>query len=245
MTTTAENPSTNHDTYIPTHDHEITAWNNALGRRRTVGHPSMGARALGKRRHFGVLFRGRERHGTPRYGGTKSLGYCRVLFGHRVFVPGDIHHTRRRHRPLRHCAAGYSLPIFARRTGRQVWSTAVGNQSRPLLRLRKVEPNERALAGKSAWIAGLRRDQSDTRQGILPVQWDEKFGLYKICPLWNWSEDQVNNYIQANDVPINPLHAQGYTSIGCTHCTRANKDGGNLRGGRWAGTDKTECGLHK
>lgn len=111
--------------------------------------------------------------------------------------------------------------------------------------LRKVEPNERAVAGKDAWIAGLRRDQSSTRRAVDPIQWDAKFGLYKICPLYNWTEDDVWTYISREGVPVNELHAHGYPSIGCTHCTRAVEEGGDLRDGRWNGFSKTECGLHK
>lgn len=111
--------------------------------------------------------------------------------------------------------------------------------------LRKVEPNERALVGKDAWIAGLRRDQSSTRRSVEPIQWDGKFGLYKICPLYNWTEEDVWTYISQEGVPVNELHAHGYPSIGCTHCTHAVTEGGDLRDGRWSGFSKTECGLHK
>jgi phosphoadenosine phosphosulfate reductase len=111
--------------------------------------------------------------------------------------------------------------------------------------LRKVEPNQRALEGLSAWVAGLRRDQSETRREVAPVQWDAKFGLFKIAPLYAWTEKDVWRYVVANGVPTNPLHDVGYKSIGCTHCTRAVGEGDDLRAGRWAGSDKTECGLHK
>ena len=109
---------------------------------------------------------------------------------------------------------------------------------------RKVEPNGRALAGKAAWIAGLRRDQSKTREAVVPVSWDAEFGLYKIAPLWVWTEEDCWVYVRKNDVPVNPLHAQGYASIGCTTCTRAVAPGEDLRAGRWADEEKTECGLH-
>jgi phosphoadenosine phosphosulfate reductase len=109
---------------------------------------------------------------------------------------------------------------------------------------RKVEPTGRALAGKSAWIAGLRRDQSKTREEVLPVAWDEEFSLYKIAPLWAWTEDDCQTYVRENDVPVNALHDRGYPSIGCTHCTRAVAPGEDLRAGRWADDEKTECGLH-
>ena len=111
--------------------------------------------------------------------------------------------------------------------------------------IRKVEPNARALEGMDAWIAGLRRDQSGTRKSVEPVQWDGQFGLYKLAPLWNWTEEDVWDYIGQNRIPVNPLHAEGYPSIGCTNCTRKVEAGEDLRAGRWSGVDKIECGLHK
>ena len=110
--------------------------------------------------------------------------------------------------------------------------------------IRKVEPNRRALAGKRAWISGIRRDQSKTRTDIDIVQWDEQFGLVKINPLANWTESQVWKYILDNGVPYNVLHDQNYPSIGCTHCTKPVAPGDDPRSGRWQGFDKTECGLH-
>jgi phosphoadenosine phosphosulfate reductase len=110
--------------------------------------------------------------------------------------------------------------------------------------IRKVAPNRLALAGKKAWIAGLRRDQSATRRNIVPVQWDEKFNLYKINPLWDWTEEMVWLYLKAEEVPYNKLHEQGYPSLGCTNCTRAVTSGEGLRAGRWSDSAKTECGLH-
>jgi phosphoadenosine phosphosulfate reductase len=110
--------------------------------------------------------------------------------------------------------------------------------------LRKVAPNEQALKGKRAWITGIRRDQSDTRARIDAVQWDETFGLIKLCPLASWTEDQVWDYAREEDVPVNALHAEGYPSIGCMPCTRPVMPGESLRAGRWAGSAKTECGLH-
>jgi phosphoadenosine phosphosulfate reductase len=110
--------------------------------------------------------------------------------------------------------------------------------------IRKVEPNERALAGKTAWISGIRRDQSKSRTAIEIVQWDEKFGLPKVNPLAAWTESQVWKYIIDNGVPYNELHDRNYPSIGCTHCTKPVMPGEDPRSGRWQGFDKTECGLH-
>jgi phosphoadenosine phosphosulfate reductase len=106
--------------------------------------------------------------------------------------------------------------------------------------MRKVEPLERALGQVDAWITGLRRDQSPGRAGTPKLGWDERNGKWKAAPLADWSEKDVWRYIGEHDVPYNPLHDQGYASIGCTHCTVA----GAGRDGRWAGTDRIECGLH-
>jgi phosphoadenosine phosphosulfate reductase len=110
--------------------------------------------------------------------------------------------------------------------------------------LRKVAPMREALLGFSAYLTGLRRDQSDTRTSTPLVQWDEKFGLLKINPLAAWTEREIWSYIVANGLPYNPLHDRGYPSIGCTNCTRAVAPGEDPRAGRWSGSDKIECGLH-
>ena len=107
--------------------------------------------------------------------------------------------------------------------------------------LRKVTPLQRALDGVDCWVAGVRRAQSSTRAGSPKFAWDERHGLWKAAPLADWSERDVWDYIARNDVPYNELHDQGYPSIGCTHCTKPASAG---REGRWAGQDKTECGLH-
>ena len=110
--------------------------------------------------------------------------------------------------------------------------------------LRKVEPTARALEGFAAWITGIRRDQSSTRKEVAIVEWDAKFGLIKVNPLAAWDETQTRGYLAEHDVPYNPLNDQGYPSLGCTHCTRMVEVGEDPRAGRWAGFDKTECGLH-
>ncbi|HCU99789.1 MAG: phosphoadenylyl-sulfate reductase [Dehalococcoidia bacterium] len=107
--------------------------------------------------------------------------------------------------------------------------------------VRKVEPNHRALESKSAWIAGLRRDQSDGRSDVPIVGWNDRFGLIKINPLACWTEKQTWDYIVKHDVPYNPLLDQGFVSIGCYNCTVPGKQG---RQGRWEGFEKDECGLH-
>lgn len=107
--------------------------------------------------------------------------------------------------------------------------------------LRKVEPNRRALEGRTAWISGLRRDQSEGRANTPIVSWAAKFGVVKINPLANWTEKQTWAYIAAHNIPYNPLLDRGYTSIGCYNCTVPGVQG---RAGRWQGFEKDECGLH-
>ena len=112
--------------------------------------------------------------------------------------------------------------------------------------MRKVEPLQRALAGKKAWITGMRAQQSATRQG-LPVQaFDEGNGLEKFNPLADWTEKEVWAYIKLNNVPYNALHDRFYPSIGCAPCTRAITVGEDIRAGRWwwEQPESKECGLH-
>lgn len=111
--------------------------------------------------------------------------------------------------------------------------------------IRKVEPLKRALGTMKAWITGIRREQSPTRANAPVAEWDHKFGLVKINPLVAWTDRDVWKYITDHAVPYNPLHDQGYPSIGCTHCTRAVRPGEDPRAGRWSGHAKTECGLHQ
>jgi len=112
--------------------------------------------------------------------------------------------------------------------------------------IRKVEPLKRALAGRGAWITGQRRGQAATRGELPEAEQDAVFGLYKYNPLASWSEDDVWHVIRALDIPYNPLHDQGYPSIGCEPCTRAVRPGEDVRAGRWwwESSDSKECGLH-
>jgi len=107
----------------------------------------------------------------------------------------------------------------------------------------KVGQLDRALQGKQAWMSGLRRTESETRQGA-PIVARDLRGLVKINPIANWTDVDVKAYIRDHDVPTNPLLAQGYPSIGCWPCTKPVTDGEEARSGRWAGVGKTECGLH-
>lgn len=109
--------------------------------------------------------------------------------------------------------------------------------------VRKVEQLELALAGKEAWLSGLRRDDSPERAAT-PIVARDRRGLVKVNPIATWTDDDVALYIELHDVPVNPLVAQGYPSVGCWPCTQAVADGDDKRAGRWAGSAKSECGLH-
>ena len=113
-------------------------------------------------------------------------------------------------------------------------------------RLRKVEPLARALAGRDAWVTGLRRAQSVTRTDLPLREFDPTHGLVKFNPLADWSEEEVWAYVRERDVPYNALHDRGYPSIGCDPCTRAIRPGEDTRAGRWwwESRDSRECGIH-
>ncbi len=111
--------------------------------------------------------------------------------------------------------------------------------------VRKVEPLTRVLKGFDAWITGIRRDQAPTRAAAKLIEWDAKFGLVKVNPLAKWTWGDVWTYIKIYEVPYNELHDRNYPSIGCTHCTKPVLPGEDPRSGRWQGSAKTECGLHK
>lgn len=112
--------------------------------------------------------------------------------------------------------------------------------------VRKIKPLKRALADKKAWITGLRREQSVTRDEIQLTEWDEGNGLHKLNPLADWTEKEVWAYVKANQVPYNALHDRHYPSIGCAPCTRAISVGEDVRAGRWwwENPESKECGLH-
>jgi phosphoadenosine phosphosulfate reductase len=119
-------------------------------------------------------------------------------------------------------------------------------QRKDCCHVRKVEPLKRALAGKRAWITGLRRDQAPTRHNLSESEFDADHGLQKFSPLIDWTHLDIWAYISANHVPYNALHDLGYPSIGCAPCTRAIEPGEDVRAGRWwwENTDLKECGLH-
>jgi phosphoadenosine phosphosulfate reductase len=110
---------------------------------------------------------------------------------------------------------------------------------------RKIVPLRQAVVGYDAWISSIRADQSEHRARADVVGWDRKFDLVKVNPLLRWSRRDVWAFLVSNKVPYNPLHDQGYPSIGCWPCTRPVAEGEtDERAGRWAGQAKTECGLH-
>lgn len=143
-----------------------------------------------------------------------------------------------------HC--GLALDEQAEEFGAALWS----RNPDLCCHIRKVEPLRRYLAGKKAWITGIRRDQSPTRTRTQILSWDKANHLLKLNPLAGWRKSQVWDYIQNHDLPYNRLHDEGYPSIGCVPCTRAvgsaAKAGSTAheRDGRWAGTVKLECGIH-
>jgi len=110
--------------------------------------------------------------------------------------------------------------------------------------LRKVEPLERTLGGYDAWITGVRREETTARRTTRVVEWDDKREMVKVNPIVSWTAKQVDDYIATNGVLVNPLVYDGYPSIGCRTCTLRVEPGADPRSGRWAGTGKTECGIH-
>lgn len=144
--------------------------------------------------------------------------------------------------PMRLCPVLPELDLEeqARCHGERLWQ----RDPHRCCQLRKVEPLRRFLQGYEAWITGIRREQAPTRAAARPVEWDSLFGLVKVNPLVRWGWDDVWEYIRRHRVPHNPLHHQGFPSIGCQPCTTPVRPGEHPRAGRWRGLEKTECGLH-
>lgn len=111
-------------------------------------------------------------------------------------------------------------------------------------RLRKVLPLQRVLADYYVWVTGVRRTDSPGRANVPKISWDRKYGLIKINPIADWSDEQFDEYIAEHDILVNPLVSAGYPSIGCAPCTAKPLPGTDTRSGRWSGQAKTECGLH-
>jgi phosphoadenosine phosphosulfate reductase len=148
-------------------------------------------------------------------------------------------------------AARYGIHVELRRPATSV-AEYEAEHGGPLYRVdpdrccfdRKLTVLRQAVVGMSAWISGIRRDQSPDRAAAPIVAWDRKFKLVKISPLATWTREDVWRVIMAEGIPYNPLFDQGYASVGCWPCTRKVASGEDERAGRWSGTAKTECGLH-
>ncbi len=126
---------------------------------------------------------------------------------------------------------------------------AVGREESPCgtpdcCRLRKVEPLNKALEGKSAWVTGLKRVDTPERQDAPILAWDPLRQMVKVNPLATWGDEDIDSYLESEGLPLHPLTYVGYYSIGCAPTTQPVADGQNPREGRWPGSDKTECGLH-
>jgi thioredoxin-dependent adenylylsulfate APS reductase len=145
----------------------------------------------------------------------------------------------------------YDISIRAVRPAQTLWQQVLAHgealwerQPDRCCALRKVEPLRQALAGHAAWVSAIRREQTPDRAAARVVEWDDRFGLVKLNPLASWSHADVWSYVEERRVPVSPLHARGYASIGCEPCTSPVRPGEDPRAGRWRGREKTECGLH-
>jgi phosphoadenosine phosphosulfate reductase len=138
-----------------------------------------------------------------------------------------------------------SIERYVRENGINGFYNSLG-QRLSCCEIRKVEPFKRAVAGYSAWVTGVRREQSETRRQTVPIEHDPQVGIAKISPLLDWTDAQIWTYIHAHQLFYSPLHDRGYPSIGCAPCTRAIEPGQDQRAGRWwwEQPDSRECGLH-
>jgi phosphoadenosine phosphosulfate reductase len=136
----------------------------------------------------------------------------------------------------------YDLNLTVTKPGPEAAAHPCG--SAQCCQLRKVEPLKRAVVGKAAWLTSLKRKDGPTRADAPIVSWDASFGLIKVNPLATWTDDDIGAYLADHDLPVHPLWALGYRSIGCAPTTRPVAKGEDARAGRWSGLDKTECGLH-
>jgi phosphoadenosine phosphosulfate reductase len=136
----------------------------------------------------------------------------------------------------------YGLRLTVTKPGPEAAGHPCGSER--CCQLRKVEPLRRALAGKRAWLTSLKRSDGPTRADAPIVSWDAGFGLVKVNPLVTWTEEDIASYLADHELPVHPLVTRGYRSIGCAPMTRPVAEGEDARAGRWAGLDKSECGLH-
>jgi phosphoadenosine phosphosulfate reductase len=156
-----------------------------------------------------------------------------------VFLDTGFHFADTLETALR-MRARYNLNLAALRPDQGAASYR-GDGTEACCEARKVAPLERHLAGRAAWVTGLRRAESPSRAGAATLEWDAGRGLVKINPIVAWSNDDVTRYVAEHDIIVNPLRARGFDSIGCAPCTLP----GAGRSGRWAGSDRLECGLHR
>jgi phosphoadenosine phosphosulfate reductase len=138
--------------------------------------------------------------------------------------------------------ARYGLNLTVTKPGPEAASHPCG--SKQCCQFRKVAPLRQAVQGSRAWLTSLKRVDAPSRADAPIVSWDDAFGLVKINPLATWTNDDIASYLADHDLPVHPLVSQGYLSIGCAPTTRPVSPGEDPRAGRWAGLDKTECGLH-
>ncbi len=137
------------------------------------------------------------------------------------------------------------IATLVNRAGPNLFYESVENRKQ-CCHVRKVKPLQAALADAKVWISGLRRQQGDTRNDLDIISWVEAHQVYKICPLANWFESNVWDYVRNNNVPYNKLHDQGFPTIGCAPCTRPVRPAEDMRAGRWwwETSEKKECGIH-
>ena len=198
--------------------------------------------------HFGGRIRGGVEHagrGAGRDGRQGAARRRRAVPGHRLPLRRDHRHPRRRRGRLRR----QRRERHARRTASPSRTQLFGKdlfarEPSECCRMRKVEPLGKALHGYSAWVTGIRRVEAPTRANAPLISFDKAFGLVKINPLAAWTDEDMQDYIDANDILVNPLVFEGYPSIGCAPCTAKPVEGADPRSGRWQGLAKTECGLH-
>jgi phosphoadenosine phosphosulfate reductase len=138
--------------------------------------------------------------------------------------------------------ARYHLNLTVTKPGPEAAAHPCGSEQ--CCQFRKVAPLRRAVQGNGAWLTSLKRVDGPTRADAPIVSWDAAFGLVKINPVVTWTNDDIASYLADHDLPVHPLVARGYRSIGCAPTTRPVGDGEDPRAGRWAGLDKSECGLH-
>ncbi len=136
----------------------------------------------------------------------------------------------------------YRLNLTVTKPGPEATAYPCGTEQ--CCQFRKVDPLRRALAGKRVWLTSLKRTDGPTRSDTPIVSWDSSFGLVKINPLATWTDQDIASYLSDHGLPVHPLVPRGYRSIGCAPTTRPVSDGEDPRAGRWAGLDKSECGLH-